>query len=49
MLVAFREFLQQHGLLERLHQVLFGQKTRAFAPQAKLIEFLVGITPVLAT
>jgi hypothetical protein len=43
MLVAFGEFLQQHGLLERLRQVPIGQKTRAFAPQAKLIEFLAGI------
>ncbi|MEP7358131.1 MAG: hypothetical protein ABI847_12880, partial [Anaerolineales bacterium] len=43
MLVAFGEFLQQHGLLERLHQVPISQKTRTFAPQAKLIEFLAGI------
>lgn len=43
MLVAFGEFLQQHGLLERLRQVPIGQKTRTFAPQAKLIEFLAGI------
>ena len=43
MLVAFGEFLQQHGLLERLRQVPIGQKTRAFAPQAKVIEFLAGI------
>ncbi|MEP7359690.1 MAG: hypothetical protein ABI847_20730, partial [Anaerolineales bacterium] len=43
MLVAFGEFLQQHGLLERLHQVPIGQKTRGFTPQAKLIEFLAGI------
>ncbi len=43
MLVAFGEFLQQHGLLERLHQVPIGQKTRMFAPQAKVIEFLAGI------
>ena len=43
MLVAFGEFLQQHGLLERLRQVPIGQKMRAFAPQAKLIEFLAGI------
>ena len=43
MLVAFREFLQQHGLLDQLRQVPIGQKTRAFAPQAKLIEFLAGI------
>jgi hypothetical protein len=43
MLVAFGEFLQQHGLLERLRQVPIGQKMRAFAPQTKLIEFLAGI------
>jgi hypothetical protein len=43
MLVAFGEFLQQHGLLERLRQVPIGQKTRIFSPQAKLIEFLAGI------
>ena len=43
MLVAFGEFLQQHGLLDRLRQVPIGQKTRAFAPQAKLLEFLAGI------
>ena len=43
MLVAFGEFLQQHGLLDRLRQVPIGQKTRVFAPQVKLIEFLAGI------
>src|SRR5258708_17083808 len=43
MLVAFGEFLQQHGLLELLRQVPIAQKTRMFAPQAKLIEFLAGI------
>jgi len=43
MLVAFGEFLQQHGLLDRLRQVPIGQKTRVFAPQAKVIEFLAGI------
>jgi len=43
MLVAFGEFLQQHGMLERLRQVPIGQKTRAFTPQAKLLEFLAGI------
>jgi hypothetical protein len=43
MLVAFGEFLQQHGLLDRLQQVPIGQKTRGLAPQAKLIEFLAGI------
>ena len=43
MLVAFGEFLQQHGLLERLRQVPIKQKTHTFTPQAKLMEFLAGI------
>ncbi len=43
MLVAFGEFVQQHGLLDRLQQVPIAQKTRELAPQAKLIEFLAGI------
>ena len=43
MLVAMGEFLRQHGLLERLRQVPIQQKTHAFTPQAKLIEFLAGI------
>ena len=43
MLVAFGEFVQQHGLLDRLQQVPIAQKTREMAPQAKLMEFLVGI------
>jgi hypothetical protein len=43
MLVAFGEFLQQHGLLERLRQVPIPQKTHDFDPQDKLIEFLAGI------
>jgi hypothetical protein len=43
MLVAFGEFLGQRGLLDRLRQVPIVQKTRAFAPQAKLIELLAGI------
>jgi hypothetical protein len=42
-LVAFGEFLQQHGLIERLMQVPIPQKTRRFAPQTKLVEFLAGI------
>jgi hypothetical protein len=42
-LVAFGEFLRQHGLLERLRQVPVAQKTRGLAPQAKLIEWLAGI------
>jgi hypothetical protein len=47
MLVAFGEFLQQHGLLERLRQIPVPQKTHDFDPQDKLIEFLAGITPHL--
>lgn len=43
MLVAFGEFLQQHGLMERLMHVPMKQKTRVFAPQTKLVEFLAGI------
>lgn len=43
MLVAFGEFLQQHGLLDRLRQVPIAQKTHDFTPQAKLLEFLAGI------
>jgi len=43
LLVAFGEFLQQHGLIERLRQVPIPQKTRTFAPQTKLVEFLAGI------
>jgi len=43
MLVAFGEFLQQHGMIERLMHVAIPQKTRRFAPQTKLIEFLAGI------
>ena len=43
LLVAFGEFLQQHGLLKQLMQVPIPQKTGTFTPQAKLIEFLAGI------
>jgi hypothetical protein len=43
MLVAFGEFVQQRGLLERLRQVPVPQKTHGFRPQDKLIEFLAGI------
>jgi hypothetical protein len=43
MLVAFGEFLQQSGLLDRLRGVPIAQKTRGLAPQAKLIEWLTGI------
>jgi hypothetical protein len=43
LLVAFGEFLQQHGLIERLMQVPVKQKTRTFAPQTKLVELLAGV------
>lgn len=43
LLVAFGEFVQQHGLIEQLMQVPVQQKTRTYAPQTKLIEFLAGI------
>jgi hypothetical protein len=43
LLVAFGEFLQQHGLLNQLMQVPIPQKIGTFTPQTKLIEFLAGI------
>ena len=43
LLVAFGEFVQQHGLIERMMQVPVKQKTRTFAPQTKLVELLAGI------
>ena len=43
LLVAFGEFVQQHSLIEQLMQVPVPQKTRIFAPQTKLVEFLAGI------
>lgn len=43
MLVAFGEFLGQHGLVEQLMRVPIAQKTRSFRPQSKLVELLVGI------
>jgi hypothetical protein len=43
LLVAFGEFLQQHGLIQQLMQVPISQKTMTFAPQTKMIEFLAGI------
>jgi hypothetical protein len=43
MLVAFGEFLKQHGMIDRLMSVTIQQKTRRFAPQTKLVEFLAGI------
>ena len=44
LLVAFGEFLRQHGLLDRLRLVPVPPKTQGFKPQDKLIEFLAGIT-----
>jgi hypothetical protein len=41
--VAFGEFFQQYGLLQRLLDVPISQKASDSSPQAKLIEFLVGI------
>jgi hypothetical protein len=43
LLVAFGEFLRQHGLLDQMMQVPIPQKTRKHTPQAKLIEFMAGI------
>jgi len=43
LLVAFGEFLQQHGLIQGLMHLPIPQKTMTFAPQTKLIEFLAGI------
>jgi len=43
MLVAFGEFLSQHGLIDRLMHVPITQKTRTYMPQTKLVEFLAGI------
>ena len=40
LLVAFGEFLSQHGFVDRLMGVVVKQKTCIYAPQAKLIEFL---------
>lgn len=47
MLVALGEFLGQHGLIDRLMKIPIPQRTRTFAPQTKLVEFLAGITPHL--
>ncbi len=41
--VAFGQFFQQYGLIDQLLQVPITQKTGDSVPQAKLIEFLVGI------
>jgi len=43
LLVAFGEFLQQHGLVKQLLAVPVHQKTLTYSPQTKLIEFLAGI------
>ena len=43
MLVAFGEFLSQHGVLEELMQVPIPQRTRTYPPQGKLVEFLAAI------
>lgn len=43
LLVAFGEFLKQHGLIDRLMKVPVPQRTHPFAPQTKLVEFLSGI------
>jgi hypothetical protein len=43
LLVAFGEFLQQHGFIQRLMAVPIKQKTVTFAPQSKLVELLAGI------
>ena len=43
MLVALGEFLDQHGMIGRLMNVPLPQRTRTFAPQTKLVEFLAGI------
>ena len=43
MLVAFGELLKRHGVMDRLMGVTIQQKTRRFAPQTKLVEFLAGL------
>lgn len=43
MLVAFGEFLSQHGVLDELMKVAVEQRTRKYAPQTKLVEFLAAI------
>jgi hypothetical protein len=43
MLMAFGEFLGQHGLLAHLNEAPIGQKVRKHSPQAKHIEFQAGI------
>ena len=43
MLVAFGEFLGQHGLIDRLMQVPLGQKTRTFTPRPNWWSFWPGL------
>src|SRR5512143_3376524 len=43
LLVAYGQFASEHGLLERLMAVPVPAKTYVHKPQAKLVEFLVGI------
>jgi hypothetical protein len=43
LLVAYGQFASENGLLERLMTVPVPVKTRVHKPQAKLVEFLVGI------
>jgi hypothetical protein len=43
MLVAFGEFLSQHGVLDGLMKVRVDQRRRKYAPQTKLVEFLATI------
>ena len=43
LLVAFGEFLQQHGLIQDLLDVPIAQKTVRYTPASKLVEFLAGI------
>jgi hypothetical protein len=43
LLVAFGEFLQQHGLIQHLLDVPIKQKTVHYTPASKLVEFLAGI------
>jgi len=43
MLVAWGEFAQQIGLVDKIQAVEWHQKTVTHTPQAKVIEFLVAI------
>ena len=42
-LVVLGKYAQQLGLIERLQTVPLTQRTRTHTPQAKLIQFFVGI------